>query len=172
MHTLITIAVLACIVCAAITIWFALRAAAQADFATKEAKRCDRRANEFTEQLARLNAVEADVAALGKQHRRLQGRFYKFLDEADLNGQGDAFHAPAAQPSAHRPGPPVAPFCANYGQAQLDGPTSAAARCECAYCAEMRLRRDEFRSKALPKTNSERHDAAKAGLEGRRYERE
>lgn len=168
MHITSTIALVVAFFASLAAWWFALRASADADFAEKEAKRCDKRANELVEALARLHAVEGELKTLGSQHRRLSGRFYKHLDQIALNDPGDDF----ARDTPARPAPSAAPFCANYGQAQVEGPTSPAARCECAYCAEMRLRREQFRSEVLPKTNSERHDAAKAGLEGRRYERE
>lgn len=144
------------------------RALRCADEAAEALRAAERAAAKLNAMAGRVVALEGAHESLLKQHRKLSGRFYAITAPPDLNDLHDAQEVRGIPDSR----PPLAsPFCANYGQAQLEGPLSPAAACACGYCTEMRARREAFRSESLPKTNSERHDAAKAGLENRRYRR-
>lgn len=96
-------------------------------------------------EAVRITATERELEALRRELRKLSGKFY-----ASQREQPDDDPPPVSERDTAPP--VVAPFCANYGQAQIEGPNSKAARCECDYCAEMRARRDLSRAQLVPKT--------------------
>jgi hypothetical protein len=161
-HMILTICSL---IAAGIAVFGMVGARDALDKTIDQLRAAERHAGKFNAMAGRVVALEGAHESLLAQHRKLSGKFHA---QAALNARHDE---EAVEEVSERP-TLSSPFCANYGQAQLEGPRSPAARCECGYCSEMRYRRDATKSALLPKTNSERHDAAKAGLEGRRYERE
>lgn len=60
---------------------------------------------------------------------------------------------------------PTTEQCENWATAQRDGPTSAAARCECQYCEGKRAERRQLRSAVIPKTARAQGELAKLNSE-------
>jgi hypothetical protein len=54
--------------------------------------------------------------------------------------------------------------CENFALAQLEGPTSAAASCECDYCVSMREARSRVKAALTPKSQAARIQAMRDGL--------
>lgn len=117
-------------------------------------QRCIFHADRLLQMRQRLEDIDTKVGVLDikgentlKQLQSLRGRFYAITapppitDLDDDDDDGDERRPPLL--------PLASPFCANFGQAQLEGPTSPAARCECGYCGEMRARRAAARSADL-----------------------
>jgi len=106
-------------------------------------------------QAAQHELILEEVAALSKRQAKLAGRFYRELrDDPDPN------------PTAALPHPDDQfPFCENFARAQRDGPNSAAAGCECAYCQAMRLHRHNVKAALVPKSQADRISAMRRGLE-------
>jgi hypothetical protein len=125
-------------------------------------QRCIFHADRIRAHRARLEDVDAELHKLAlkqestlKQLQTLRGRFYAVTatpdDDEEVSTMERRKHGSW---NALKGGPLVplaAPFCANFGQAQLEGPTSTAASCECGYCAEMRDRRAAARKADLPR---------------------
>lgn len=139
---------------------FALICAGVAAFFAADARRyaakCENHANRLRGMLARIPAVEAHSDGVEKQLSKLRGTFYAFKAAIE-DGPAELFRQDEfsqrergiARPNS---GDNEPAFCANYGQAQIEGPRSEAASCECGYCVEMRERRAEFRARAVPRT--------------------
>lgn len=128
---------------------FAAFAAIAGVFA-RHAQVCAASAQRSAERLlgmrSELGAVEAALQSLTAQHRKLAGRVY--ADEY-WNGQRAEqpqldVHAPVSERDTGG--------CENYRIAQIEGPQSQAAKCECALCVEARAARAAFRSQVVPKT--------------------
>lgn len=135
-YTVVALAVLAsCIFCAYMAYTFV--------------QRCETVANRLRASTGRITGLEGSVDSLTQQLQKLRGTFYAFKAAAEPPDFADF-------DDHKRPNPVVpevrSPFCANYGQAQIEGPLSPAARCECGYCEEMRQRRSELRARHVPKT--------------------
>jgi len=95
----------------------------------------------------------AELEGLKAQVQKLRGQFFAFK-QAFEDGPSELFREADERSRAdlhllHKPLPGV---CENYQRAQVDGPRSDAAKCECAYCEEMRLRRALARGELIPKT--------------------
>lgn len=145
MHILLTVCSLIA-AAAACVFWIAARECARdcedhvrdALDAVRKAERAGLKLNALA---ATVVATESTVESLRKSLQKLSGKF----------------HATAFMPLEETP--PAAPrrtsspeFCPNYGQAQMEGPRSKAAACECPYCEEMRGRRAQFRRESMPST--------------------
>lgn len=125
------------------------RSQREADKAARMHDLVHQRALKLQEALARITAAEREIDTLRRELRKLSGKFYA----AERERESAAEFAAQVEYVEGEAVPLNTPtFCANYGQAQIEGPRSKAAACECEYCVEMRARRDLFRSSAVPKT--------------------
>lgn len=91
----------------------------------------------------RIIALEAAHESLHQRHQKLAGKYYASAANADATVE----RCPNTQDfvgDEHAPG-----WCENYGLAQVQGPQSKAAKCECAFCEHMREQRAALR-KSLP----------------------
>jgi len=111
--------------------------------------RCERLGDELRDAKNLCNGFDQRIASLLSQHLKLRGAFYESREKHVLRHYDQQVT------------PPDIEFCPNYGTAQTLGPETQAAKCECAYCVEMRHRRDVFRSSAIPKDVRGRAELAK-----------
>lgn len=129
-------------------------------------ERVEDTARQLRTALGRVTALEGLHEALLAQHKKLNGRFYAHLQEHEqaVDQAEPAVNTPdgPAPPWTLTPDGP-APLCQNYHQAQIDGPRSAAAKCECGYCVEMRARREAVKRALVPKSNAARVEAIERG---------
>jgi hypothetical protein len=95
-----------------------------------------REAQKLNGMQARVITCEGAIEALNAQQRKLSGKFHQSLQSKQPESQTAIVEAP---------------FCANFGQAQLEGPNSRPAACECAYCVQRRAQRDELRKQLVPR---------------------
>lgn len=119
---------------------------------------CDKSARRMEAMRGRLISLEAAVDSIDRAHRKLSGRFY------------------AERQSREEERPTIAdvdgkevwadddPHCENYRLAQIEGPLSAAASCECDYCVRHREERRALKARFVPKTTADRLQAIKKGL--------
>ena len=105
--------------------------------------------------LTRLSALDDLIDVLDQQHRKLAGRFYVSLRRDRVPNLHEEW-----QPLPGNGGdlgrgldtrPPNGPVCENWSLAQLEGPKSAAARCECEYCESMRRARRAVKAALVPR---------------------
>lgn len=130
------IALTGCVLCFLGSVWLCQRAMQYSLDAEREIAR-------VLTLKGRVIALETSVESLDLKHRKLSGRVYataapRPVDEIDVDVDDD--------PREN------APVCGNFLAAQHEGPLSAAARCECAYCASMRAERGRLRERHVPKT--------------------
>jgi len=105
-----------------------------------------------------VSSTAAELDNLRMQVQKLRGQFFAFKQAVE-DGPAEMFEEVSAKaPAGWDHGLPI--LCENYHRAQVDGPLSQAAKCDCAYCVEMRERRARARSELIPKTASAQ--AAKA----------
>lgn len=92
------------------------------------------------QMIGRLTALEASHESLYTQHRKLAGKFHaqRWAQEQEQE-QPDYEEARVAVDTA---------TCDNYRLAQIEGPSSRAAKCECALCVRAREARNELRRRA------------------------
>lgn len=102
----------------------------------ERAKAVEREAAKLNQMQGRVIALEGAIEQLSAQQRKLSGKFYQERQKP-IQIPETAIVEPA--------------FCANFAQAQIEGPTSTPARCECAYCTMRRAQRDELRKQLVPK---------------------
>lgn len=105
-----------------------------ADDAADDLRRCDELALKLRGELARITALEGGYEQLHSQHRKLAGKFYArdYYDrQHDLDNAPPGITAPQL----------LTPACENWAAAQLEGPKSKAAACECGYCLAQRAAR-------------------------------
>lgn len=81
----------------------------------------------------RVTVLERDTEALRRELRKLGGKFYASLREADFTYASPDHDA--RQQSLQLPDTKP---CDNWLAAQTEGPHSKAARCECLYCMTQR----------------------------------
>lgn len=130
------------ILAACVAVW--LRCLDLAQSANEDRKQVDRQLHAIRELTPRITAAEGTIESVRTQLRRLEGKFHaeKWLRESE--------------PDEQLPDEPrrddLPPVCENYQLAQIDGPRSKAAACECRYCLEMRHRRSLARGFLVPKT--------------------
>jgi len=109
-------------------------------------------------QKSKLTAQEAQTEVLAHQLAKLRGQFFAFKKQADEReedrddreeeyGLGVEAAQFAASPTAWTP-------CENFKLAQVEGPQSKAASCECLYCSRQRRARGALRAALIPKTAS------------------
>lgn len=103
---------------------------------------CGRAAGKLNAMAGRVIALEGALETLGAQHRKLSGKFHAAKD-SETPRPADVGSAPAGLRTP-------APYCDNFQMAQLQGPQSDAASCECGYCVEMRARRSAIKAELLP----------------------
>ena len=111
-------------------------------------KRVEREVAKLQATTARVSSLEAENSSLLMQLQKLRGQFFAFksaVEDQDL----PTIQEVERQYEAERA---VPGFCGLYGQAQIEGPMSPAARCDCGYCVEMRARRERSRIELVPKT--------------------
>lgn len=131
---------------AAVVAWWA------ATVANRRLNDCERAVNRVRALAGRVTALEGGAESLLLMHRKLSGRFYAAMaerPEPEPEPQLDLIDAPT---------------CDNYRQAQIDGPRSAAAQCQCNYCAGMRESRQKVKAALVPKGNAARVAAIHKGL--------
>jgi len=124
--------------------------------ARPEARRCEMHANRLRACIGRITSMEGTLDSLTQQLQKLRGQFYAFksaVEDGAYPVENDPpyphYSERKEQPRLFADSPPV---CENYARAQVEGPQSTAARCDCNYCADMRHRRDEVRKALIPKT--------------------
>lgn len=137
--------------------------------AFRHAERAHDSAQELRNSRGRIIAAEGSLESLNLQLQRLRGQFHAFKTAIE-DGPAQLFEPRetyAADPIATHNLVPKAPFCENYGRAQVEGPRSPAASCECGYCVEMRERRRLTKEALLPKgaAAQARHAKEAAGRE-------
>jgi hypothetical protein len=135
-----TLSTVLCTVAAVVAVWCAV-------VARQEAQRCEAFAGRLRAATGRITALEGSLDSLQTQVQKLRGTFYAYKAARDAEPATDFALDFAPAPVTTSGG-----GCENYIQAQMDGPGSKAARCECAYCAGMRARRDALRREVVPKT--------------------
>jgi hypothetical protein len=104
-----------------------------------------REASKLNGMQARVIALEGAIEQLNAQHRKLSGKFFQSLQSRSQTSQ-ESQTTEIVEP----------PFCANFGQAQLEGPRSKPAACECEYCVFRREQRDAMRKQLLPRKGPKR----------------
>lgn len=184
MNTLSTFfALAAALVCAACA-WSAWQAVVRcADLL----RGCAAEQRKLQAQTASIIKLEGATANVADQLNRLRGKFYASQREVEPDDAREPRSPPCPECGRtncdggeqdcaavrRRPASLQAPcdpagnsrdICANWALAQSDGPESAAARCECAYCDQMRAERKRLKGELLPKTQPERIRAIKDGL--------
>lgn len=135
----------------AIALLAALAAVLFALDAQRGARRCEMHANRLRAALGTIKGTESAVENFHTQLQKLRGVFYAHKAWAE-DRVGSSHDELPPTPHGRELPTHTELFCPNYGQAQIEGPLSAAARCECGYCAEMRTRRDAFRRAKVPST--------------------
>jgi len=117
----------------AVTCYVAYRASQYADRADHEAKR-------LRNMIGRLTALEGSHESLYAQHRKLAGKFHAQKWAAEQQVELDD-----EPPAVSKPLPNI---CDNWRIAQIEGPRSEAAKCECSFCTQARAQRAAFRAQA------------------------
>ena len=121
------------------------RAEAESVLAAKARDQCLRQERKLLDERARVTVCERELDALRRELRKLAGKFYATQREYELAQEaGSDLMATDAEEQVE--------FCENYGSAQLLGPASAAAQCQCGYCLTRRQERDAMRKASVPKT--------------------
>lgn len=126
---------------ALVAVWWGL-------FARSEARAVSRTAKRLDTMRGRFIALEAAFDSLEASHRKLTGQFHAAKRELIAADEEREF-----QEEARGPLPDVT-VCDNYKLAQLQGPMSEAASCECDYCLRKRSERAAIRAelrKTFPK---------------------
>jgi len=160
-HTLLTvIAGLA----ALLSTWLFFRASALVREAYGAIHAHERAANKLNAMAGRVVSLEGAVESLAAQHRKLSGKFYALAseyreeheadDEQERLGYGDGN-------VDQRSFALTASICDNWSVAQITGPNSDAASCECSYCVGRRAERRALRSALVPKTVQGQAEVAK-----------
>jgi hypothetical protein len=135
-----------CAICAALCGWFAY-------IATSARDSCAHSEARLQTQRGRIVGLAGALENLHAQHRKLAGRVYADKQWRDARASGGDFtredweaHGVKLDNPTHTL---VGVVCDNWRIAQVEGPTSQAARCECAYCVEARANRAHVRSQLL-----------------------
>jgi outer membrane murein-binding lipoprotein Lpp len=97
---------------------------------------------QFGVAATRLRTLEHEIENLDAQLHKLRGKIYASTRETQTIEIAKAV-------SLETP-------CDNWLAAKNEGPSSKAAKCECAYCDAQRRARTAFRAQAVPKTASRR----------------
>lgn len=108
---------------------------AAAVFTFYAAKQAVNSALDLEKSRAKIAALEAAFDSLTAQHLKLRGAFYQFRWQTEQEQAPDDGDAPVRPDGSSRD------VCENWRTAQLEGPYSVAASCECDYCTAMRERR-------------------------------
>lgn len=126
------------------------RAEAESVLAAKARDQCLRQERKLLDERARVTVCERELDALRRELRKLAGKFYASQREHDddefAQRQRGIDHPNSGDLEEQ------VEFCENYGSAQLLGPASAAAQCQCGYCLTRRSERDAMRKASVPKT--------------------
>jgi len=104
------------------------------------AERASEHEIQLRRQLGRVGALEEALASLSSQHAKLRGKFYSSLAPVDVEH---------VEVSIRDTGP----TCDNWLTAQLQGPRSEAAKCECNFCTGRRAARAAEKSRILAERN-------------------
>lgn len=87
----------------------------------------------------RVTVLERDTEALRRELRKLSGKFYASQRDAENDLDAQRYYERTGIPASVLPGnAPTTAVCENYAAAQLEGPSSKAAKCECLYCMTRR----------------------------------
>lgn len=97
----------------------------------------------------RLIANEAAIETLAAQFRKLQGKFYKRVQQEREEEPVEEERARFEENQLSFEGI----VCENWMIAKREGPSSTAATCECDYCAYQREARRQARAILLPKNH-------------------
>lgn len=143
--------VLLAYIAAAVTIAATLHARTLVDRAMSWSKR-------YTGLLSRISQLEQGLENLIGQHRRLSGKFYQMQDRVS---ERDTEPEPSHEYDAVQ-----VVTCENFLAAQIEGPMSKAARCDCAYCNWQRAERARTRATLLPKTAAAQGETARKNSRG------
>lgn len=131
---LLTGSLLAALVCA----WCAYDARSSARLAESEA-------HTLRASKGRIVGLEHGLENLHHQHRKLAGRVYanERFDVVDDNQEGSEL-VPIPELDGRV-------LCDNWKLAQVEGPQSRAAKCECQYCVAARAARSAARAALVPR---------------------
>lgn len=117
------------------------------------ARFCVAEALRLTRITAGITAFETRIDGIDSRLRKLAGSYYVGLrrDRA-VHEEWD----PVPDSDSHgqvgvRGGAPNGSVCENWALAQLDGPQSKAARCDCEYCDSMRRARAAVKAALVPR---------------------
>jgi len=138
MNLLLTVCLLVIPSACAFAVW---RCIVYMDLARGHSHEAEAYALAVREQRDRLTVMEREVEALRRELRKLGGKVHAHI----ASEQVDFVHDERAHVQAR------AALCENYALAQVDGPLSAAARCDCQYCSDMRAHRAAARKADLPR---------------------
>lgn len=138
--------------------------------AQRTLSRMDRELKRTASLRARVLALEGCAETITAQHRKLAGKYYQEM--ADVQARLDEL-PDDGEPMFGRDDGTVGPraaewpsvVCANWAEAQIEGPLSTFAQCECGYCSAMRAERERVKRELVPKGNSARVDSMKRGIE-------
>lgn len=110
-----------------------------------------------------IEILRDDMDAITKRMSKLAGRFYRNLqDEPEPDDPAPVLVTPPPGNWENANGQRIA--CENWSAAQLDGPGSAAAMCDCGYCEAMRRARHDAKAALVPKSNADRIASMRKGL--------
>ena len=135
-----------------VAVYLAFRAA---DHARSSETRVMREVSKLMQQGARLTALEGAHQSLLRQHQKLAGMFH-----ADRRAT-----PPPPNPTPDLPDLVELEPCYNWQVAQIEGPRSDAAQCECGYCTHQRNLRAQTKRTLTPKGQPARIDAMRRGQE-------
>ena len=136
MDILFTALALACLVGCFLAV---THAAQHAERAHSHVHRAEGLALTLRAERDRLTVLERDTEALRRELRKLSGKFYASQREAENDLEAQRYFDRTAIPASVLPGnAPTTAVCENYAAAQLEGPSSKAAKCECLYCMTRR----------------------------------
>jgi hypothetical protein len=137
MNILLTVCLLLIPSAVALAVW---RCIVYMDLARAHAQEAEAYCLAVRDQRDRVTVLERELDAIRRELRKVAGKFYAITSPPPIPDDHDEPRAARAEP-----------FCPNFGAAQLEGPTSPAASCECGYCSEMRDRRAAARKADLPR---------------------
>ena len=123
---------------------------------------CERAVRRVEAMRGRLITLEASVDSLDRSHRKLSGKFHAEMHRS--SGEMEERIDAAQQLDVNRQELAGVIACDNFKIAQIDGPTSPAASCECDYCTRQRELRRAIKAQLMPKGQGARIEAMKRGL--------
>lgn len=119
---------------------------------------CRRHAGKLATMRGRVIALEGALEGLAAQHRKLAGKFHGTQGARRAEELDAELHVSTLEQRQ------TWPECENWHIAQIEGPRSNAALCECGYCAWRREQRARLKDELMPKSQAARIQSMKDGL--------